>query len=292
MTTDWRAIEIAPRERDLGDGFVVRRVLPFAKRRMVGPFIFFDEIGPVDLPPGRGLDVRPHPHIGLATVTYLFEGEILHRDSLGSLQPIRPGAVNWMTAGRGIVHSERVTDEVRAAGQRLHGIQTWLALPIEHERTAPGFSHHPADTLPELVAGGVRLRIVAGSAFGLTAPVEVFSPVLYAALDMALGAELEVPDEHEERAVYPVSGCLDIDGTTCPAGTMQVLRPGGRVRLRAIEPVRALLVGGARLAGDRHIWWNFVASDPALIEQGKADWRDGRFERVPDDPEFIPLPEG
>jgi redox-sensitive bicupin YhaK (pirin superfamily) len=292
MTESWRELEIVPRERDLGDGFVVRRVLPFAKRRLVGPFVFFDEMGPVEMPPGQGLDVRPHPHIGLSTVTYLFEGEILHRDSLGSVQPIRPGAVNWMTAGRGIVHSERVTDAVRAAGQRLHGIQTWLALPLEHERTEPGFSHHPADTMPERIANGIRMRVVAGHGFGLSAPIPVFSPVLYVALDMAAGAELTVPAEHEERAVYPLSGALEIEGTPCPANAMQVLKPGVEVQMRAIEPTRALLVGGAKLTGQRHIWWNFVASDPATIETAKEDWRAGRFATVPGDPEFIPLPEG
>jgi hypothetical protein len=292
----WREIEIVPRERDLGDGFAVRRVLPFARRGMLGPFIFFDEMGPVIMPPGKGLDVRPHPHIGLATVTYLFDGEILHRDSLGTLQPIRPGAVNWMTAGRGIVHSERVTDTVRATGQRLHGIQTWIALPKAHERAEPAFFHHPAETLPERVADGTRLRVVAGTAFGMTAPAQVFSPLLYVALDMAAGAELDVPDEHAERALYPVSGAIEIEGTPCPPGAMQVFVPGRTVRVRAIEPTRALLLGGAPLDGPRHIWWNFVASDEAAIERAKANWRAypdaaGPFPPVPGDEEHIPLPE-
>ncbi|CAE7727793.1 unnamed protein product [Symbiodinium necroappetens] len=288
---DWRELEIVARARDLGDGFRVRRVLPYAKRRLVGPFVFFDEMGPVDLAPGRGLDVRPHPHIGLATVTYLFSGEILHRDSLGSQQPIRPGAVNWMTAGRGIVHSERTPPAARRSGQRLHGLQTWVALPLADERCPPAFAHHPAETLPELRGEGLRLRVVAGRAFGLVSPVEVFSQTLYAVVELAPGARLEVPAEHAERAVYPVSGVLEIAGTPCPAGALQVLRPGGAVTLHALEATTAVLVGGAPLEGGRHIWWNFVASDPAVIERAKADWRAGRFDPVPGDPEFIPLPE-
>jgi hypothetical protein len=287
----WRECEIVPRERDLGDGFVVRRVLPAAERRTVGPFVFFDEMGPVELPPGKGLDVRPHPHIGLATLTYLFSGEILHRDSLGFEQAIRPGAVNWMTAGRGIVHSERVTDETRAAGQRLHGLQTWIGLPKAAEATAPGFVHYPADSLPERVADGVRLRVLAGEAFARTAPVAAFSPILYVALDMAAGAVLTVPPEHAERALYPVSGMGEIEGTPCPPGALQVFAPGRAVTVRALEPTQAMLLGGAPLDGPRHVWWNFVASEADSIERAKSDWREGRFATVPGDPEFIPLPD-
>ena len=291
MADDWREIEIPGRERDLGDGFVVRRVLPFAKRRLVGPFVFFDEMGPVTFEPGQGLDVRPHPHIGLATVTYLFDGEILHRDSLGSVKAIQPGAVNWMTAGRGIVHSERTSDAARQSGQRLHGIQTWIALPLAHEKHEPAFVHHAADTLPELSRNGVTLRIIAGEAFGQTSPVEVFSPTLYVAVEMAAGATLEVPPEHAERGIYPVTGTLKIEETPCAAGALQVLAPGRTVTLQAETTATALLLGGASLEGQRHIWWNFVASDPDLIEQAKADWRENRFDPVPGETDFIPLPE-
>ncbi|WP_421708979.1 pirin family protein [Algihabitans sp.] len=291
MTDDWREIEIPGRERDLGDGFMVRRVLPFAKRRLVGPFVFFDEMGPANFAPGQGLDVRPHPHIGLATVTYLFEGEILHRDSLGSVQTIQPGAVNWMTAGRGIAHSERTPDDARRNGQRLHGIQTWIALPRAQEKHEPAFIHHPADRLPQASQDGVVLRVIAGEAFGLVSPVAVFSPTLYVAIEMAAGATLEVPPEYKERGVYPVSGELEINDTPCPVGHLQVLTPGSRVTLRAAGATQALLLGGDSLEGQRHIWWNFVASEPEMIEQAKADWRNQHFDPVPGETEFIPLPE-
>ncbi len=291
MANDWREIEIPGRERDLGEGFMVRRVLPFAKRRLVGPFIFFDEMGPVVFAPGQGLDVRPHPHIGLATVTYLFDGEILHRDSLGSFQAIQPGAVNWMTAGRGIVHSERTPDVARRTGQRLHGIQTWIALPAAHEKHEPAFIHHSAERLPELSQGGVDLRVIAGQAFGLASPVEVFSPTLYVAIELREGATLEIPPDYLERAVYPVSGALEIDDCPCPAGVLQVFVPGRPITVRATKATSALLLGGDPLEGSRHIWWNFVASDPAMIERAKADWRAQRFDPVPGETEFIPLPE-
>ncbi len=282
---------ITPRKRDLG-GFFVRRVLPFASRRLVGPFIFFDHIGPADFAPGEGINVRPHPHICLATVTYLFEGEIFHRDSLGHAQAISPHAVNWMTAGRGIVHSERTRPAIRAQGQRLHGIQSWIALPKEFEEVAPSFRHHPANTLPVLQADGLKLRIIAGFAYGEHSPVETCSDTLYVDADMQAGAELAVGNEHQERAVHVCSGEVQIAGATFAAGTMAVLREGAEVTVSASQAARIMLLGGDRIDGERHIWWNFVASSEARIDQAKLDWAEGRFPKVPgDEKEFIPLPE-
>lgn len=282
---------ITPRSRDLGEGFMVRRILPYAKRRHVGPFVFFDHMGPVEFAPGHGLDVRPHPHIGLATVTYLFEGEIMHRDSLGVVQPIRPGDVNWMVAGRGIVHSERTRDELRRSGTALHGIQSWLALPQSQEETAPDFRHHPAASLPEIELPGARMRLIAGEAFGAASPVQTFAPMFY--LDAVLDDEavLPLPEEYEERAVYVAIGMVVLDGERYEAGSMLVLKPGSRPRITAQGPARLMLLGGAPLDGERHLWWNFVSSSKGRIEQAKADWRAGRFAMVPGDPEFIPLPE-
>jgi hypothetical protein len=283
-------LTIEPRERDLG-GFSVRRVLPSARRRMVGPFIFFDQMGPTVFAAGQGIDVRPHPHIGLATVTYLFEGEIMHRDSLGSLQAIRPGAVNWMTAGAGIVHSERTDPERRRQGAALHGIQSWVALPAAHEETAPAFRHHPADTLPVIARDGVSLRLIAGSAFGAVSPVAVFSPMFYVDADFGAGGVLALDGEHEERAVYVVEGGLGVAGQNVPAGTMAVLAPGGEITIQAARPARAMLLGGASFGETRHIWWNFVSSSAERIERAKADWRAQRFPAVPGETDFIPLPE-
>lgn len=282
---------IEPRTRDLG-GFAVRRVLPYAKRRMVGPFVFFDHMGPAEFAPGQGIDVRPHPHIGLATVTYLFEGGIMHRDSLGCEQPIRPGAVNWMTAGRGIVHSERSGAAERAGLSRLHGIQSWVALPMEHEEAAPAFHHHPADTLPVIETDGARMRLIAGTAFGRTAPVATFSPTFYLDVMAQSGAVFTLPEEHAERALYIVEGSLEIAGARVAAGRMVVFEPGAAVTATATAASRVMLLGGAPLDGPRHIWWNFVASSKERIEQAKADWRGGRFARVPGETESIPLPEG
>jgi redox-sensitive bicupin YhaK (pirin superfamily) len=276
--------------RDIG-GFAVRRVLPALPKQMVGPFIFFDHMGPAALAPGNGLDVRPHPHIGLATVTYLFDGEILHRDSVGSVQPIRPGDVNWMTAGRGIVHSERTPPSLRAAGGRVHGIQTWVALPRAHEETAPAFAHHSAAALPVVERPGVTVRVIAGTALGARSPVDVFSPTLYAAADVAPGASLVVPPEHEERAVYLVDGSADVAGVALEPGQMAVLAPGGAAAIRASASSTVMLVGGAKMDGPRFIWWNFVASSRERIEQAKADWREDRFPPVPGEIERIPLPE-
>ncbi|WP_340118297.1 pirin family protein [Pelagibius sp. 7325] len=280
---------IQPRTRDIGD-FAVRRVLPYAKRRMVGPFVFLDEFGPVDMAAGHGIDVRPHPHIGLSTLTYLFKGEILHRDSLGSLQAIRPGAANWMTAGRGIVHSERSGEVERARDKRLHGMQSWVALPLDEEERTPSFTHHGEDTLPVIERDGAWLRLVAGRAYGESAPVEVFSDLFYIHAELPAGAALALPEEHPERAVYIVEGGLSIGGETYGPATMVVLRPGPAV-LAATAASRLMLLGGAPLEGSRHIWWNFVSSSPERIAQAKADWKDGRFPAVPGDSDFIPLPE-
>lgn len=282
---------IVPRPTDLGD-FEVRRVLPYRDKRMVGPFIFFDHMGPAAFPPGKGIDVRPHPHIGLATVTYLFEGEIMHRDSLGSELAIRPGAVNWMTAGKGIVHSERSDDAERARAATLHGIQAWVALPKSHEKIDPAFRHHPADSLPAFEQDGVRMTLIAGSAFGRTAPVDVLWPTVYLDIQAGLGDVIPIPDEHAERALYVVSGGITVDGTPIEPLTMAVLTPGASPRVEATAPSRVMLCGGAAMDGPRLIWWNFVASDKDLLEQAKADWKAGNFPDVPGDDEFIPLPEG
>lgn len=281
---------ITPRTRDLGDGFMVRRALPASQRRLIGPFIFFDQMGPARFVAGQGLDVRPHPHIGLSTVTYLFDGEIMHRDSLGTVQSIRPGEVNWMTAGRGIVHSERTGPSARAGGSQLSGIQAWVALPKALEEHAPSFSHHDATTLPQIEDRGVSLRLIAGTLQGKRAPVPVSSEMFYADAKLAAGASLELATEHEERAIYVLNGRLDVNGGAVESGQLAVLRPHAPVVLRAVTAARVLLLGGAPLDGERHIWWNFVSSSIERIRDAAADWRAGRFERVPNDPEFIPLP--
>jgi redox-sensitive bicupin YhaK (pirin superfamily) len=281
---------IVPRPRDVGD-MVVQRVLPYAKHRTVGPFLFFDEMGPLVLAEGQHTDVRPHPHIALATVTYLFDGEIIHRDSLGSQQAIRPGDVNWMLAGRGIVHSERSSEQTRREGQRLHGIQSWVALPTRDEEIAPRFDHHPASSLPSIERDGALLDVVAGTAYGARAPVHVLSPTLYVHARLAAGAALAIDREHEERAVYVVEGTLALDGRSFEDGTMLVLRPGAAVTVVATTATRLMLLGGAKLEGERHLFWNFVSSDPARLERAKRDWVERRFPVVPgDDLEFIPLP--
>jgi redox-sensitive bicupin YhaK (pirin superfamily) len=283
---------IVPRTRDLGGGFEVRRVLPSAERRTVGPFVFFDQMGPTVLPAGTGLDVRPHPHIGLATVTYLFDGEILHRDSLGTVQLIRPGAVNWMTAGRGIVHSERTPPELRSGGAGLFGIQTWVGLPKGKEEAEPSFAHHSEDALPVLDGEGKRVRVIAGSLYGARSPLALFSETFYADAVLAAGARLEIPAEYEERAIYIAEGRIEIGGDSSEEGRMLVFRHGDPLILTAGECARVLLLGGAPLDGLRHLWWNFVSSSTERIEQAKADWREGRFPQVPGETEFIPLPEG
>lgn len=282
---------IQQRRRDLGS-FEVGRVLPFAKRRMVGPYIFFDRMGPKDLDPGlpREADVRPHPHIGLSTITYLFDGEITHRDSLASEQAIRPGEVNWMTAGRGIVHSERTPDRLRGVAHAMHGLQTWVALPEGHEEDAPAFAHHPASTLPRLERGGARLHVVAGHAFGERSPVRVLADTLYVAIDLPAGTSLAIPDEHAERALYPVAGEAFLDDEPLPANHLAFIdAPGGRV-LRATTDARLMLLGGEPL-GHRFVWWNFVSSSRERIERAKDDWRAQRLGAVPGETGFIPLPE-
>lgn len=289
MTTGIRTI-IDPRPRDLG-GFSVRRVLPAAGTQMVGPFIFFDHMGPAEFAPGAGIDVRPHPHIGIATVTYLFEGALVHRDSLGTVQSIEPGAVNWMTAGRGIVHSERTGEELRRAGHRIHGIQSWVALPKHAEETAPAFRHHPAATLPGFAADDALLRVIAGSAWGRSSPVEVLVPTLYVHATLPAGGRLTIPAEHEERGLYVVGGTLAFGAAQVPAGRMAVLEPGAEVVVEAVDEVQFMLAGGATADGPRHLWWNLVSSRPERIEQAKADWAAGRFTGVPGETEFIPLPD-
>lgn len=280
------------RARDLG-GFSVRRVLPAGGLQTVGPFIFFDHMGPATFGGGGGVDVRPHPHIGLATVTYLFAGEFMHRDSLGTAQLIRPGDVNWMVAGRGIVHSERTPAEARGAGSgaTIHGIQTWVALPTASEEVAPSFEHWPAPSLPEIHGPGVTMRLIAGSAYGRQAPTSVFSPMFYLAAELEPEATLELPDEHAERALYVVEGESEVDGETHGAGRMVLFEEGAPTLVRARAWTRVMLLGGAPLDGPRRIWWNFVSSSPERIERAKADWRDGRFAAVPGDAERIPLPE-
>jgi len=282
---------IEPRSRDLGDGFEVHRVLPLAARRMVGPFVFFDRFGPTLFKAGSGLDVRPHPHIGLATVTYLIQGELFHRDSLGSRQLIRPGAVNWMTAGRGIAHSERTPPEARTQGSPMFGAQLWVALPKNEEERAPSFHHHAMESLPVVEEKGVRLRVIAGNLGSVLSPVVVFSDMLCADAELAAGATLVLAPEHEERSAYVLSGEAEVGGVRYPSGRLLVLRPGRSVALSALAGARLLLLGGETMDGPRHIWWNFVSSSKDRIEQAKADWKAGRFEPVVDETEFIPLPE-
>jgi redox-sensitive bicupin YhaK (pirin superfamily) len=287
------AIELAivPRTVDLG-GLTVRRALPSARRRMVGPFIFFDHFGPAEFRSGEGLDVRPHPHIGLATVSYLFDGEIVHRDSLGTLATIRPGDVNWMQAGRGIAHSERTDQARRGGGEPLHGLQCWNALSAAEEETAPAFMHHAVDELPVVSGEGKTVRLVAGAAYGARAPLKTAWDTLFADATLKPGARLPVDADYEERAIYVVSGDVAIAGDRFGPGQLLVLRPGDRLSVEAAGDARVVVLGGAPMDGPRHIWWNFVSSRKDRIEAAKADWKAGRFEPVPGDAEFIPLPEG
>lgn len=280
---------IESRRRDLG-GFEVRRILPYGGGRMVGPFIFLDHMGPVEFAPGHGIDVRPHPHVCLATVTYLFDGAIEHRDSLGVVQTIRPGDVNWMTAGHGIVHSERTGSTLRAAGHKLHGLQSWVALPRAEEETDPAFHHFAAAQLPSRDRDGVHMRLIAGTAFGLRSPVQVFSDMFYVDAACAAGAVLEVPAEHTQRAAYVVEGEIEAEGRTFTQGTLLLFVAGSAVTLQSRSASRVALLGGAPLEGERHIWWNFVASSRERIERAKRDWADRKFAKVPGETEFIPLP--
>lgn len=282
---------VTGRPRDLG-GFSVARVLPSMQRRLVGPFIFFDHMTHHVLAPGHGIDVRPHPHIGLATVTYLFDGGIIHRDSLGSRQAIVPGDINWMTAGRGIVHSERSSDDRRQSGGAMHGIQSWVALPTADEEIAPAFDHYPGATLPLVRLPGATLRILAGHAYGARSPVGVRSPTLYVHAELEAGAEFALTDEHEERAAYIVSGALKCAGQDYAEGSMLVFRPGAPARLCARGKTRLMLLGGAPLDGSRHVYWNFVSSSKERIERAKDEWKRRAFPSIPgDDAEFIPLPD-
>jgi redox-sensitive bicupin YhaK (pirin superfamily) len=281
---------ILGRARDLG-GFEVRRVLPFAQRRMVGPFIFLDQMGPVEFVPPAGLDVRAHPHIGLSTVTYLFEGELLHRDSLGTEQVIRPGDVNWMTAGNGIAHSERTPEQLRPAGARLYGIQSWVALPAAAEERTPVFAHHGRAALPVVEGEGLRVRLIAGALYGARAPVETASDLFHADAMMEAGARLTIPADWIERAAYLVSGTVAIGDQAFEAGQMMVLKPGAEIVLTATAASRLMLLGGEPLEGPRYIWWNFVSSSKERLEVAKADWQAGRFGAVPGESDPLPLPE-
>jgi redox-sensitive bicupin YhaK (pirin superfamily) len=282
---------IVPRSVDVGH-FAVRRALPHVNRRMVGPFIFFDHFGPAEFHAGQGIDVRPHPHIGLATVTFLFDGEIMHRDSLGTAAAIRPGEVNWMTAGRGIVHSERTAPDHRTEGEPIHGLQCWVALPAAEEETAPAFSHHDSAALPLVTEEGKTVRIIAGSAYGARSPVATLWETLFADVTLAAGAALPVDTEIEERALYLVSGEVEIAGDRFAPGRLLLFRPRDPITVKAASDARLVLLGGAPMDGPRHIWWNFVSSRKDRIEQAKTDWKLTRFDTVPgDDKEFIPLPD-
>jgi redox-sensitive bicupin YhaK (pirin superfamily) len=282
---------VVPRSVDLG-AFSVRRALPHAKRRMVGPFIFFDHMGPAEFRGGQGMDVRPHPHIGLATVTFLFAGEIMHRDSLGSAVPIQPGDVNWMTAGRGIAHSERTAPDHRIDGEPLHGLQCWVALPSASEETDPAFVHVDRAELPVVTDHGRTVRIVAGTLLGQRSPVKTASDTVFADITLAAGAKIPLDAATEERALYVIDGEIDIAGDRFAPGQLLIFRPGDTITVTATRDAHAVLVGGAAMDGPRHIWWNFVSSRKDRIEQAKADWKAGRFDSVPGDTkEFIPLPE-
>ncbi len=281
---------IVPRVRDLG-GFEVRRALPSKQRQMIGPFIFFDQAGPAEMITGEGIDVRPHPHIGLATVTYLFDGEMRHLDSLGTEQAIIPGDVNWMTAGRGIVHSERSPESQRSRGARLFGIQSWVALPEHAEESNPGFFHHEGDSLPVLDAEGKRVRLIAGSLFGLASPVKTAIDMFYADAVLDAGSKLPLPAGHEERGIYIVDGSIEIAGDHFESGRLLVFRPGDEITVIARHSSRIMLLGGEPMDGPRHIWWNFVSSSKERIDQAKEDWKQKRFDTVPgDEEEFTPLP--
>ena len=281
---------VEARQRDLG-GFAVRRVLPAQGRQMVGPFIFFDHLGPTQFEPGHGIDVRPHPHIALATVTYLFSGSLEHRDSLGNVREIRPGDVNWMSAGHGIAHSERTPHAARAAGEQIHGIQSWVALPDGHEEGEPSFTHYPASVIPQRLLDGVTLSVIAGDAFGLRSPVVTAWPTLYVHAQFSPGTVLEMSEEHEERAVYVVQGELAAGDAKIAEGQLAALAPGQRIRLRAADGgARAMLLGGNRFPTPRYIWWNFVASSRERIERAKERWAKREFPTVPGETEFIPLP--
>jgi len=280
---------ITPRVKQLGD-FTVRRALPSANCRTVGPFVFFDHMGPVRFGKGKGIDVRPHPHVCLSTLTYLFEGEIVHQDSLGCKQTIRPGEVNWMTAGRGIVHSERTSDANRASGQLLHGIQTWIALPKPHEETEPAFYHYDADATPVIRHRRVEMRVVAGQAFNKRSPVKTFSDLVCIDINMMARSDAKIDPPAKELAVYVADGDVVVEGQFLETGTLVTLSGDKLFELSTDGGARLVLFGGEPLDGERHLWWNFVASSRARIEKAKADWQEGRFDGIDEDEEFIPLP--
>jgi redox-sensitive bicupin YhaK (pirin superfamily) len=281
---------IVPRARDLG-GFEVRRALPHTKRQMVGPFIFFDQFGPVQFLTGQGIDVRPHPHIGLATVSYLFDGRITHRDSEGNALDILPGAMNLMTAGRGIAHSERSPVDARRGNQPMFGIQSWIALPTEAEEVAPSFIHYDATSLPVVEDGGLWVRVIAGKAFGRTSPVAMLSEWFYAEVVLEAGASAPLDPDYEERGIYVAEGEIEIAGDRFEAPSLLVFRPGDRITATATRRARLMFLGGSALEGPRYLWWNFVSSRRERIEEAKEQWKSGRFEPVPGETEFIPLPE-
>ncbi|MBN8606253.1 MAG: pirin family protein [Caulobacterales bacterium] len=288
---DFLETVIVPRAKDLG-GFEVRRALPAIERRMIGPFVFLDQMGPAAFAAGKGVDVRPHPHINLATVTYLYAGEIFHRDTLGSAQAIRPGDLNWMSAGRGIAHSERTAPDLRAAGSPLFGLQAWVALPADKEESDPTFAHYGKAELPMIEGEGKDVRVIAGALYGQRSPAAVFSELFYADVQLSEGASLPIDPEYEERGLYVSEGEIDIAGDRFEAGRLLVFKPGDRITIKAVRPSRFMLLGGASLDGPRHMWWNFISSRKDRIEQAKEDWKAGRFGTVPgDDKEFIPLPE-
>ena len=278
-----------PVTKDLGD-FVVRRTLPATDRQRIGPFIFFDHMGPADFKPGSGVNVRPHPHIGLATITYLFAGKIMHRDSQGHAQAIEQGAINWMTAGRGIVHSERSPEELKQSGSHLHGIQAWVALPVELEETEPRFEHYPAEDVPEVNLDGVKLRVIVGQAYGAVSPVRASSETLYVEANLDAGADLLLPAGIDELAVYVVNGDIDIGDCPVTAGRMAVIEAGSDAVARARTTTKLMLLGGASLPGQRYLWWNFVSSSKERMEQAKKDWREQRFGEIPGETELMPLP--
>jgi redox-sensitive bicupin YhaK (pirin superfamily) len=282
------ALRVDPVAKDLGE-FTVRRALPDKRRQRVGPFIFFDHMGPAEFAPGNGVNVRSHPHIGLATITYLFEGEILHRDSLGCVQPIRPGEVNWMTAGSGIVHSEKVTDAILASGQKLHGIQTWVALPREYEETDARFEHYTAADIPKVSADGVSISVIIGNAYDVTSPVQTASETLYVELKLEAGSTLAVP-EVEELGVYVIAGEVAVDGQSIAPCELAILEDNSVASITATANAHVILFGGAKLEGERIVWWNFVSSSRERLEQAKRDWSEGRFGEVPGESDFIPLP--
>ncbi len=284
------ATVITAKAKDIG-GFQVRRALPTAQLRAVGPFVFLDQMGPARVPAGQGLDVRPHPHIGLSTMTYLYEGEILHRDSLGTVQPITPGAINWMLAGRGIVHSERSPEHVRSTGHSLSGLQFWVALPQAEEEAAPAFRHIDRESVPALKEPGIDTRVLAGRLQGVEAPLRAPHPMICVDFNMAVGATTTVLPDWPERALYVSAGNVEIAGTRFSEGQLILLTPRAEARLHALTDSRVMLIGGEPLDGPRYIWWNFVSSSEERIEQAKADWKAGRFTPVPGETEFIPLPD-